>query len=252
MSENYYDKIAKKFGGYAYGNKKEHYQTVYTDGVPEDDFKDQLLGLSGKSKIVLDVGCGDCKFAFEISGYFKEIVGIDNSKNLLKVARKKQKEAGIKNVTLVISDAAKTTFKNESFDLAFSRRGPDPYKEISRLLHPKGHFVIIKIGEKDAMDLKKIFGRGQNYEEWDNSTLIEIQKEARNAGFKILFSKEYFYGEYYETYEDLASFLQRVPIFTDFDLVKDRKFLKKYTDKFKTKKGIRLSRHRVVTTLLKS
>ena len=251
MSENFYDKVAKKFGGYAYGSKKERYQTVYTDGVPEDDFKDQLLGLSSKNKTALDVGCGDCKFAFENSGYFKKILGIDNSENLLNVARKMQKKTGIGNVFLVCCDAAKTDFKNESFDLAFSRRGPTPYKETYRILKPGGYFVIIGIGEKDTMDLKKVFGRGQNYGGWNDSTLKEIQNVSQDAGFKILFSKEYIYDEYYKTYEDLDSFLQRVPIFTDFDPLKDKPLLEKYTAKFTLKKGIRLPRHRVVATLLK-
>ena len=72
------------------------------------------------------------------------------------------------------------------------------------------------------------------------------KQKAEDAGFKITFSKDYLYDEYYKSYEDLDLFLQGVPIFEDFDSEKDSKLLKEYVIKFKTDKGIKLPRHRVV------
>ena len=251
MTKDFYDKVAKKFGGYSYGTNNPKYNTEFPDGIPEEDFKNHLLSLSGKDKIALDVGCGDCRFAFGISDNFKEIIGIDTSTELLKIAKSKQKKLKNTNVKILEMNADKLTFSDNYFDVAFSRRGPTPYKEVFRVLKPGGHFVIIEIGEKDTMGLKKVFGRGQGYGNWDNSVSEKEKNLAINAGFKTSFVKEYFYDEYYETYEDLDLFLQGVPIFPDFDPEKDKPLFEKYVDKFLTQKGINLPRHRVVFVLQK-
>ena len=54
MSSNFYDKVAKKFGGYAFGKSHVDHLSEYPDGDPEKIFKKKLLGLANKNKIVLD------------------------------------------------------------------------------------------------------------------------------------------------------------------------------------------------------
>ncbi|KKT66584.1 MAG: hypothetical protein UW61_C0024G0008, partial [Candidatus Curtissbacteria bacterium GW2011_GWC1_44_33] len=61
MSKDFYDKVAKKFGGYGYGTGPR-YKSEYPTGNPEKIFKKKLLGLSSKDKIALDIGCADGKF----------------------------------------------------------------------------------------------------------------------------------------------------------------------------------------------
>ncbi|MEW5805470.1 MAG: hypothetical protein AB1721_01965 [Patescibacteria group bacterium] len=106
--------------------------------------------------------------------------------------------------------------------------------------------MTINIGEKDAQAIKKIFGRGQNFGQEKISRLREDREALNRIGFEIVFGQEYFHDEYYLSYEDLDLFLQGVPIFEDFDSEKDKKFLKTYAEKYKTDKGIKLSRHRIV------
>ena len=60
------------------------------------------------------------------------------------------------------------------------------------------------------------------------------------------------YQEYYVSMKDLDLFLQGVPIFEDFDSVKDKARLEKYASDFMREKGILLQRHRFVCTLHKS
>ena len=46
MAQNFYDKVAKKFGGYGYGNgAKPLYKSEYPAGDPEKIFKEKLLEL---------------------------------------------------------------------------------------------------------------------------------------------------------------------------------------------------------------
>ncbi|NMC36235.1 methyltransferase domain-containing protein [Candidatus Beckwithbacteria bacterium] len=246
MKTNFYNKVAKKFGGYGFSNSQEKYFSEYPHGDPEEVFKKKLLDLATKKTKALDVGCGDCKFAFQIANHFQAITGIDTSEELLKIAQIKQEELKVKNITFTNEDASNTSFKNNSFELVFSRRGPTPYPEFKRLLKSGGHFVGIEIGEKDCQAIKEIFGRGQGYKKWDKSRLEIDKQKLIDLGFEIVFAQDYFYSEYYASYYDLDLFLQGVPIFEDFDSEKDKQLLETYVGKSKTKKGIKLPRHRIV------
>lgn len=245
----FYDKVAQKFGDYSSSGAK--YTTEYKNGIPEKVFKKKLIKYCGKNKIALDVGCADGRFTLEMVPYFKKVIAIDLSVGMLKAARNLQKKLKIKNVSFEEVDAFKTPYKNESFDLIWSRRGPSTFSESYRLLKKSGYFVQIGIGEQDCRQIKEIFGRGQNFGRWDEKVLEKNKKELEKLGFKVVFAKEHFYTEYYPDYQNLDLFLQGVPIFTDFDSGKDRKYLKEYVDKNQTEKGIKLPRHRVVVVAQK-
>ena len=249
--DNYYDKVAKRFGGYAFGNNKPKYIAEYPSGDPEEIFKGKLLKLAKTNFIGLDIGCGDGKFAFSIAKSFAKIIGLDSSRELLKIAAQKQRDFKGENVSFVFGDAQKTPFGNNSFDIIFNRRGPSYYKEYYRLLNNGGYYLEIGIGDKDCVDLKKIFGRGQGYGTWDQSRLEKDKNEFNQLGFKIIYTEAINYNEYYESTEEFDNFLQGVPIFEDFDSDKDKIKLEAYCEKFKTPKGILLPRQRVVYVVQK-
>lgn len=248
---NFYNKVARKFGGYAFGKHHPKYLSKYPNGDPEKIFKKKLLGLVNPDKIALDVGCGDGKFTFKIAEYFPKIIGIDTSQELLKIARAKQKSLKVDNVVFKFQDACQTLFESVSFDVVYCRRGPSFFKEYYRILKNGGYYLEIGIGEKDTLDLKNIFGRGQGFSKWNESRLVKDKKELKEIGFGIIYAKEFIYDEYYPSYKELDFFLQGVPIFEDFDSVKDREYLIDYCRKYQTKKGIRLNRHRVVFVVQK-
>src|SRR3990167_3693498 len=243
MIQNFYDKVAKKFGIYHTGAK---YSKEYLAGDPEEIFKKNLLELSGKAKITLDVGCADGRFTLSIAPYFKKVFAIDMSKGMLGAARKLQKEKGVLNVSFEEQNANKTTYTNDMFDLVYSRRGPTPFSEFHRLLKSGSYFIEITIGEKDCQEIKEIFGRGQGFGEWNSSRLDEDRQKLKDNKFEITFAQNYLYDEYYSSYEDLDLFLQGVPIFEDFDSKKDSELLREYISQYQEKKGIRFPRHRVV------
>ncbi len=54
MTTNFYDKVAKKFGGYAYGKSHVKHLSEYPNGDPEVIFKTRLLSLAGENKVALD------------------------------------------------------------------------------------------------------------------------------------------------------------------------------------------------------
>ncbi len=252
MTQNFYDKVAKKFGGYGYGNgTKPQYKSEYPAGDPEKIFKEKLLSLSSKDKAALDIGCADGKFTLSIAPYFKKVYGIDISKKNLDVAQSHNEDERSRNVEYSFQDASKISFKDSFFDLAYCRRGPTFYKEYHRIVKTGGYYLEIGIGEMDTVELKKVFGRGQGYGKWDQSKLDENLKELQSIGFKVVFADNFHYFEYYPSYEELDLFLQGVPIFEDYDLEKDKVSLQKYVKKFSTDKGIMLSRHRLVVVVQK-
>ncbi|PIR59246.1 MAG: hypothetical protein COU69_01515 [Candidatus Pacebacteria bacterium CG10_big_fil_rev_8_21_14_0_10_56_10] len=250
MAEDFYDKVASKFGGYGYGTSPL-YTSEYPAGNPEKVFKEKLLGLSSKNKVALDIGCADGKFTLSIAPSFQKIYGVDTSSVNLDVAKSHSEDERSRNVEYFLQDASHTSFEDSFFDLAYCRRGPSYYKEQHRVLKSKGHYLQIGIGEKDTVELKKIFGRGQDFGKWNRSRLDENLKTLQSLGFKVLFAEDFHYFEYYPSYAELDLFLQGVPIFEDFDSQKDRASLQKYVDKFSSDKGIQLSRHRLVMVMKK-
>lgn len=250
MNEDFYDKVAQKFGGYGYSTGAA-YKSEYPTGDPEKIFKEKLLGLSSKNKTALDIGCADGKFTLSIAPSFQKVYGIDTSKKNLDVAKSHNKEERSKNVEYSFQNASHTLFKDSFFDIAYCRRGPSYYEEYHRILKTKGHYLEIGIGEKDAVELKRIFGRGQDYGKWNKSRLDKDLKELKSIGFKVVFAENFHYFEYYPSYEEFDLFLQGVPIFEDFDSENDKGALQKYVEKFSTDKGILLSRHRLVMVVQK-
>ncbi|MBU2577963.1 class I SAM-dependent methyltransferase [Patescibacteria group bacterium] len=250
MKNNFYDKIAKKFGGYGYGTSPQ-YTSEYPAGEPEKIFKEKLLDLGSKDKIALDIGCADGKFTLSVAPSFKKIYGIDISKVNLDIAKSHSGDERSKNVKYSLQDASHTSFEDSFFDIAYCRRGPSYYEEYHRVLKIKGYYLEIGIGERDTIELKKIFGRGQGYGKWGKSELDKNLKKLQVLGFKVIFAENYHYFEYYPSYKELDLFLQGVPIFEDFDSEKDKVALQRYAEKFTTDKGIQLSRHRLVMVVQK-
>ena len=252
MSQNFYDKVAKKFGGYGYGKGvKAQYKGEYPTDNPEKIFKEKLLELSSKDKIVLDIGCADGKFTLSVAPFFKKVYGIDTSKVNLDIAKSHGDDERSTNVEYSLQDASHTLFEDSFFDIAYCRRGPSYYEEYRRILKANGYYLEIGIGEMDTVELKKIFGRGQGYGKWDKSTLSENLIKLKALGFKVVFAENFHYFEYYPSYKEIDLFLRGVPIFEDFDSEKDKVSLQKYVKQFSTDKGIQLSRHRLVMVVQK-
>lgn len=118
MSTNFYDKVAKKFGGYHTPSK---HTTEYSNGEPEKVFREKLLELSNKDKTALDVGCADGRFTLSVAPHFKNISAIDVSEEMFKAARKLQKKQRIANVSFEKQDAYATSYKDNSFDIVYNR-----------------------------------------------------------------------------------------------------------------------------------
>ncbi|MEE1076894.1 MAG: methyltransferase domain-containing protein [Acutalibacteraceae bacterium] len=90
---------------------------IYFRNYNRSPRKAVIEAISENDKI-LDLCTGTATNAIGISKAIptSEIVGVDLSENMLKVAREKLKKSNIKNITLYQMDATKLSFKSESFD----------------------------------------------------------------------------------------------------------------------------------------
>ena len=143
MDEEYYSYIKKFFGRWA-----PIYDIVdlFLSGVRDKvvDFTDARNGSR-----VLDVATGTGKqaFAFAKNGY--EVIGIDLSEDMLKVANKKNK---YKNVKFEVADAINIPYEDNYFDVSSISFGlhdmplairEKVVEEMVRVTRPKGIIVIV-------------------------------------------------------------------------------------------------------------
>lgn len=76
---------------------------------------DFINSLSKKS-VVLDVGCGNGRHLIPCSKQCLKVVGLDVSKQLLEIVKKKVNKNNLSNVELIHSDAVNIPIKNNSID----------------------------------------------------------------------------------------------------------------------------------------
>lgn len=147
--------------------------------------------LKGKTfTLVLDAGCGNGYWTRRLSRLSREVIGVDASREMVKIASSKTNPKNVQYTTVDIG--RELPFPNETFDLVFSnmvfhyiRNLKFLASEIFRVLKPGG-ILIFSISHPD-------------YERSKDPTLNKIQKRTRfttqTLGGRAKLS------EYYEPFE---------------------------------------------------
>jgi ubiquinone/menaquinone biosynthesis C-methylase UbiE len=139
MSKKWYNQTAKRIGGY----KSPAKYTI--DGLsPETIFEDMLIKMLGDYDRVLDIGCGHGEFTLKMASYANRITGVDNAGELLKIANRLKESSKFKNIDFKFEWTKKDmSFKDNTFDLIYSRRGPTSIVNHSRILKSGGKLIGI-------------------------------------------------------------------------------------------------------------
>ncbi len=105
----------------------------------------------------LDLATGTADLAIQIARHYPEahVVGVDPSRRMLEVGRRKLAGAGLEDrVTLEDGDAERLRFEDASFDgvsIAFGIRNvPDrdaALREMARVTRPRGRVVVLELSE---------------------------------------------------------------------------------------------------------
>ena len=129
----------------------------------------KIIELIGKikGKKILDAGCGSGRYSIQLAKKGAEVHGIDISKGMLKVARKRSRRWGIK---YQIASMLRIPYENNTFDVVISNLAIDHVKnykralsEMLRVCKPKG-FIVISTMHPELISKKKLvvpFGKGK-------------------------------------------------------------------------------------------
>ncbi len=238
----FYKKNSERFKKYKFNSKSKFV------GGEKPNFFEYLKKFASKKFKVLDLGCGSGELSIRLAPLFKEVVGIDLFPEYIQTAKKQKKQKKAENVFFKITNANKLPFANEIFDIVISSRGPLSanlifMREGSRVLKKGGIMIEETIGEKDKLELKAIFQRGQNYP--TRETKIEsIKKLLKGNKIDLIEFRYYMFYQSYSLIDDIIELLERAPIIPRFDKIKDRKYVAIIKEKLKDK-GMKLSSHRL-------
>ena len=213
----WYDQMIQK----GFAEKDESYFSLYPQGNPSEIFKKTLLAAGGENVRLLDIGCGPGKYAEMVTPAYSEVVGLDLSANSIAYGLKHRKAPNLK---FILGDSRKLPFENETFEVVSTRLSPHDLSEMMRVLKSGGFAISMRVGETDALELRRLFGQAGLVKKIDgyiaraephSQHLVEQWKE---SGFVRVESTEHEYDMYLETATDLAKYLSRVPIIPEFDM----------------------------------
>ncbi|MCK4257984.1 MAG: class I SAM-dependent methyltransferase [Halanaerobiales bacterium] len=134
MSIEWYDMIARRNGGY----KSNAIFTV--EGLSgEDVFEERLVSMLPNFESILDAGCGHGDFTLKMARYAKNITGLDNSIELIKIAKSSLEEINYDHASFVYASTKKELpFQDGEFTLIYDRRGPTSIINHHRILRSGG------------------------------------------------------------------------------------------------------------------
>ena len=132
----------------------------------------EKISLKGTEK-VLDIGCGDGKVTAEISKLVRKgsIIGVDNSAEMIKLAKDRHSEAIYPNLSFQEMDAVNLNF-NDRFDLIFSNAVLHWVKDHKAVI--KGMFKSLKHGGRVILQMG---GKGNAAGIVDVLSELQIEKK---------------------------------------------------------------------------
>lgn len=215
------------------------------------DMYDELKkSVSSKSK-VLDLGTGGGEKVLEHFPGCQEIIATDFSKEMINTAKENLKRSGKKNITFRVMDNLNMDTMNDYFDVVVARHTCINAKQIYDTLKNEGKLIVRGVDKLDCYELKKMFGRGQAYNDELPISFIDYQN-IYEAGFRYIELIPIHVREYYKTKKDLLMLLMKTPILQDFSEIKENQnlnfekinndILNEYIEKNKSEKGILLIR----------
>ena len=243
---NYYE----KFGDWDFSHIKYH-----TERETDWGFYDQIRENTNTNSLCLDIGTGGGEMALSNYPEVGMLIATDFSEEMLKTAnenlQKHLKENPNKRVKFAQMDNLNMTFPNNLFDLVSARHTVINAKQIYNTLRPGGVLIIEGVDKEDCWELKKLFGRGQCYND-EIAISDQDYQDIKDVGFTEIEKIEIYEYEYYETEDDLMALLLKAPILDDFSEMGNDNFVHReivekdlfdaYVKQYKTEKGILLKR----------
>jgi ubiquinone/menaquinone biosynthesis C-methylase UbiE len=190
-------------------NKYDRFARWYdwVEGIPESlglrRLRRRVLQQASGKVLEVAVGTGkNLRFYSRESG----IIGVDLSKGMLKIARKRAAELSM-NDSFVLADSEVLPFSDDVFDTVVSSLStctfPDPVaalREMARVCRPAGKILLLEHGRSDREWLGRFQDRTADRHakqlgcHWNRKSLDLV----RRAGLTVIKAQRVFFGIVYE------------------------------------------------------
>ena len=158
-------------------NRSKYAYQRYKHKIESNFLKKAILSISSKNVKILDVACGTGRMIPTVFNVGKKInyTGLDSSNEMFKELKKKEIfRKNKKQINLILSDATKLPFKDDTFDITFTYHllwhipKKDQEKIINEILRitKKRGIIIFDILNSDFIweKSKKYFGKNKSEE----------------------------------------------------------------------------------------
>lgn len=223
---------------------------MYEENFTDWDMYKILNEKAKDSDYILDLGTGGGEKVLKYFPKVEKIIGTDISDEMIKTANKNLRNSKKSNIEFKVMDNLNIDFQNNLFDIVVARHTCIEPKQIYKILKYGGLLLIRGVDKLDCWELKKIYGRGQAYNDVDPISKIDYEN-ILEAGFSNVELIPIHIKEYYKTKEDFIALLLKTPILQDFSEENfnknpnkkiDISLIDKYIKKHSTEKGILLIR----------
>ena len=215
---------------YAFYNELKNWdfsQIKYEEeNLTQWDMYDILQKSSNSQSKILDLGTGGGEKVLTQFPDVSEIIATDFSEEMIKTAKYNLSKSSKRNITFRQMDNLNMDTPNDYFDVVLARHTCIDAKQIYNTLKPNGILILRGVDKLDCWELKKIYGKGQAYNDITPISFIDYEN-ILDAGFKKVELVPIHVREYYKTKEDLMALLLKTPILEDFSEINDNKELKK-------------------------
>ena len=132
-------------------SRKAFLEKGYFDSL-KDGISNYIKKNTTEDAVIVDICCGEGYYSHKIKEETnREICGFDISKEMVKLAGKRQN-----GNTYFVANLSRIPLETESVDLAFHLFAPFHEKEIGRILKENGIVVTVVSGENHLFELKEI------------------------------------------------------------------------------------------------
>ena len=179
-----------------------------------------LKPLMGRGDVYLEIGCGDALLPFALSGFAREVLGLDVMDALVDFA------AAPANFRFMKTDGVEIPLADNSVDLAHSDQlmehlhvedAEAQLREIHRVLRPGGHYVCTTpsrvTGPHDISALFDEVATGMHMREYDYRSLRALMLQAgfRQIEFPLVVDGYWLATPSYRLLHGIERALQRLP-----------------------------------------
>lgn len=197
---------------------------------------------------LLDIGCGTAHIIQKLAASHSSVVfvGLDISPAMLMIAR--ANVGRFDNVAIMEADGLQLPFQDLAFDVVITRLAEYSPREACRVLKKRGYFLEYGLGPEANKEIveffpdrieKENFFLPRRFDEWKEKVCEPVE----GTGFVVDNIEDYKEDEYYKGVEELADLIEMVPLVRDFDRERDSLRISELAEKYRDKKGIRITWH---------